>query len=83
MRSVDIHWQRRKRSLTIAAMSGPAEIEACHDRLHRAGWSIGEVGTSSGWLVAGTNGENVIDATATTQAEVWRLACDVIKVTAG
>jgi hypothetical protein len=25
-------------------MSGPAEIEACHERLHRAGWSIGEVG---------------------------------------
>jgi hypothetical protein len=28
-------------------MSGPADIEACHERLHRAGWSIGEVGTSS------------------------------------
>jgi hypothetical protein len=23
------------------------EIEACRERLHRAGWSIGEVGTSS------------------------------------
>jgi hypothetical protein len=23
-------------------------VEACHKRLHRAGWSIGEVGTSSG-----------------------------------
>jgi len=31
-------------------MSGPAEIEACHERLHRAGWSIGEVGTALGWL---------------------------------
>jgi hypothetical protein len=29
-------------------MSGPAEIEACHERLRRADWSIGEVGTSSG-----------------------------------
>jgi hypothetical protein len=26
------------------------DIEA-HERLHRSGWSIGEVGTSSGWLV--------------------------------
>jgi hypothetical protein len=34
-------------------MSGPADIEACHERLHRAGWSIGEVGTSWGWLVTG------------------------------
>jgi hypothetical protein len=41
-------------------MSGPADIEACHKRLHRAGWSIGEVGTSSGWLVTGTNGETAI-----------------------
>jgi hypothetical protein len=32
-------------------MSGPAGIETCHDRLHRSGWSIGEVGTSSEWLV--------------------------------
>jgi hypothetical protein len=39
-------------------MSGPADIEACHERLHRAGWSIGGVGTSSEWLVTGTNGEN-------------------------
>jgi hypothetical protein len=40
-------------------MSGPADIEACHERLHRAAWSIGEVGTSLGWLVTGTNGEDV------------------------
>jgi hypothetical protein len=32
-------------------MFGPADIEACHER--RAGWSIGEVGTASGWLVTG------------------------------
>jgi hypothetical protein len=29
-------------------MSGPADIEACHDRRHRAGRSIGEVSTL-GW----------------------------------
>jgi hypothetical protein len=39
-----------------------ADFEACHERLHRAGWSIGEVGTSSGWLVTGTSGETVIHA---------------------
>jgi hypothetical protein len=43
-------------------MSGPADIEACHERTHRSGWSIGEVGTSSGLLVTGTNGENIIRA---------------------
>ena len=57
-------------------MSGPAEIEACHERLHRAGWSIGEVGTSAGWHVTGTNGENVIRANAPTQAAAWRLGCE-------
>jgi hypothetical protein len=57
-------------------MSGPADIEACHERLHRAGWSIGEVGTSSGWLVTGTNGENTIVAAAPTLPGAWRLACE-------
>ncbi|HTK73856.1 MAG TPA: hypothetical protein VL371_01290 [Gemmataceae bacterium] len=28
----------------MADGTGPAEIEACHDRPNRAGWSIGEVG---------------------------------------
>jgi hypothetical protein len=55
-------------------MSGPAEIEACHERLHGSSWSIGEVGTSSGWLVTGTNGENVIRAV--TLAEAYRQACE-------
>jgi hypothetical protein len=49
-------------------MSGPADIEACYERLHRAGWSIGEVGTSSGWLVTGTDVEDTIVAAATTLA---------------
>ena len=57
-------------------MSGPADIEACHERLHLAGWSIGEVGTTRGWLVTGTNGENVIRAVGRTQAEAWSLACE-------
>jgi hypothetical protein len=52
------------------------DVEACHERLHRAGWSIGEVGTKSGWLVTGSNGEHVIRALASTQAGAWRLACE-------
>lgn len=40
-------------------------------RLHAAGWSIGDVGTSTGWLVTGTNGENMIRAVGQTQAEAW------------
>jgi hypothetical protein len=57
-------------------MSGPADIEACHERLHRAGWSIGEVGTTRGWLVTGSNGENVIRAVVRALAEAWRQACE-------
>ena len=54
-------------------MFGPADIESCPERLHRAGWSIGEVGTTRGWLVTGTNGENVIRAVGRTLAVAWRL----------
>jgi hypothetical protein len=39
-------------------MSGPADIEACQERLHRSGWSIGDVGTSSGRLVSWANAED-------------------------
>jgi hypothetical protein len=34
--------------VTIVPMHVLADIEACHERLHWAGWSIGDVGTSSG-----------------------------------
>jgi hypothetical protein len=30
------------------------------DRLHRAGWTVGEVRCGSTWLVSGHNGENLI-----------------------
>jgi hypothetical protein len=46
------------------------------DRLHRAGWSIGETVASGTWIVSGANGENRIHATGATQAEAWRNACD-------
>jgi hypothetical protein len=47
-----------------------------HAQLALAGWPVGDVRGTLGWYVYGTNGENVIDATAATQAEAWRLACE-------
>lgn len=44
-------------------------------RLYAAGWSIGDVGTSTGWLVTGINGENMIRAEGRTHAEAWYRAC--------
>jgi hypothetical protein len=48
-------------------------IDPCQDRLHRAGWSIGEctfilVNRSLVWLVTCTRGAHVVRATAPTQA---------------
>jgi hypothetical protein len=44
--------------------------------LKAAGWSVGEVGTATGWLVCGWNGENVLRASGATLAEAYRRACD-------
>jgi hypothetical protein len=50
-------------------------VDESFDRLHRAGWSIGEtaIGTDHAlvWLVSGTNGENRIEAHGRSQAEAW------------
>jgi hypothetical protein len=46
------------------------------DRLHRAGWSIGETAAGSTWLVSGINGENVICARGGSQGEAWSEACE-------
>jgi hypothetical protein len=32
-------------------------VDESRDRLHSAGWSVGEAATAAGWLVTGTNGE--------------------------
>jgi hypothetical protein len=49
-------------------------------RLHRAGWSVGEVRalTAAGpvWLVSASNGENALRAQGRTQAEAWQRACE-------
>jgi hypothetical protein len=51
-------------------------VDASRTRLQRAGWSIGETATASGWLVIGSNGENAISATGETQAEAWYRAVE-------
>ena len=57
-------------------MSDLPSVDESFDRLHRAGWSVGEAATAAGWLVSGTNGENVIRAGGDTQAEAWWRACE-------
>jgi hypothetical protein len=38
-----------------------------------AGWSVGEIGTATAWIVMGANGENALDGRDRTQAEAtWR-----------
>jgi hypothetical protein len=54
-------------------------VDESADRLHRAGCSIGEIVSGSGWRVFGTNGENMIDVTAKTQAETWWRACEAAR----
>jgi hypothetical protein len=51
-------------------------VDESRDRLHRAGWSVGEIASAAGWLVAGTNGENLLDARGRTQSEAWWRACE-------
>ena len=31
-------------------------VDESLDRLHRAGWSVGDYGTATGWVVSGGNG---------------------------
>jgi hypothetical protein len=56
-------------------MSTFPSVDECRDRLHRAGWSIGETAIGPDhalvWLVTGTNGENRIHAEGRSQAEAW------------
>jgi hypothetical protein len=51
-------------------------VDESRDRLHRAGWSVGEAAFGPAWVVTGTNGENRLHASAATQAEAWWRACE-------
>jgi hypothetical protein len=57
------------------APSGYPAVDESRDRLCRAGWSVGEAAFGSAWLVTGTNGENRLHPSATTQVEAWWRAC--------
>jgi hypothetical protein len=49
-------------------------VDESRGRLHKAGWSVGEVAGLL-WYVSGSNGENTLSASATTQTEAWWRAC--------
>src|SRR5919199_6312536 len=59
----------------MTAPSYPA-VDESRERLHRAGWSVGEAVFGPAWSVTGTNGENRLHATGATQAEAWWRACE-------
>ena len=57
-------------------MSDFPSVDESFKRLHRAGWSLGEVTTEDEWIISGTNGENVLEARGPTQTEAWWRACE-------
>jgi hypothetical protein len=57
-------------------MSPYPSVDESRDRLHRAGWSVGEIASAAAWVVSGANGENILDARGRTQAEAWWRACE-------
>jgi hypothetical protein len=58
----------------LSVMNCRPSFDDCLALLHTAGWSVGDAGFASGWLVTGANGENRISAIGATQAEAWRQA---------
>lgn len=55
-------------------------VDLCQDRLHSAGWSVGEctfilVNRALVWLVTCTRAGHTLRATVPTQAEAWEEAC--------
>jgi hypothetical protein len=51
-------------------------VDESRDRLHRAGWSVGEIASATRWQVIGSNGENQIKAEGGSQTEAWWRACE-------
>lgn len=53
-----------------------ASIDRSAERLHRSGWSCGDIKFASGrWLVSGRNGENELCVVGDSQADAWFRAC--------
>jgi hypothetical protein len=51
-------------------------IDEIRDRLHRAGWSLGETCWGSSWQIDGRNGENGLLVHGSTQTEAWQRAVE-------
>jgi hypothetical protein len=51
-------------------------VDESRDRLHRAGWPVGEATPATRWQVSGRNEENRVEASGRTQAEAWHRACE-------
>jgi hypothetical protein len=54
----------------------PIRIDSAFRRLKAAGWTVGDVAIGSTWFVTGSNGKNLIHASADSQAEAWRIAAE-------
>ena len=73
---------QRGRGLSLQDDQGD-EITDVLDQLHADGWNVGDTAffdVEDGgpvWVVAGTNGENMIRAEGATCAEAWRRALDL------
>jgi hypothetical protein len=50
-------------------------VDESRQRLQTFGWSVGETGGASTWLVTGTRGKARIRAEGHTQGEAWWQAC--------
>jgi hypothetical protein len=61
-----------------ATIPGCPSVDESFARLHAAGWSVGETGTATRWLVSGVSGENAISAVGRTQAEAWHRAVEQV-----
>jgi hypothetical protein len=59
----------------MAPMTYPG-VDEPFPRLRRAGWCVGDCGTSALWVVSGSNGENAVRAEGRAQAEAWWRACE-------
>jgi hypothetical protein len=64
-----------RRKIRVTTMNHLCPDES-RERLHRAGWSIGETATATSWIVTGVNGENGIQAQGASQAEAWHRAVE-------
>jgi hypothetical protein len=58
-----------------ATMPPYPTVDESRQRLLTFGWSVGETGGASTWLVTGTKGEHCIHAEGATQSEAWWRAC--------